>query len=73
MARMLTSSTGDQIPVHKPTNRTQTCTSLASNRAHIAVASDGSSQFDGVIQEVAVYNYVLPHSRILAHYEAGIH
>jgi hypothetical protein len=41
--------------------------------AHIAVASDGSAQFDGVIQEVAVYNYVLPHSRILAHYEAGIH
>jgi hypothetical protein len=42
--------------------------------AHIAVASDGqAAHFDGVIQEVAVYNYVLPQSRIVAHYEAGIH
>ena len=40
--------------------------------AHIAVANDGSAQFDGVIDEVAVYNYSLTPSRVLAHYEAGI-
>jgi hypothetical protein len=40
--------------------------------AHIAVASNGQAHFDGVIQEVAVYNYVLPQSTIVAHYEAGI-
>jgi len=41
--------------------------------AHIAEGSNGLYQFGGVIQEVAVYNYALPHKRILAHYEAGIH
>jgi hypothetical protein len=41
--------------------------------AHIAVASDGTTaHFDGVIDEVAVYNYALSEQRILAHYHRGI-
>lgn len=41
------------------------------NVAHIAVASDGSSHFNGIIDEVAVYNYALSAGRISTHYEVG--
>jgi hypothetical protein len=41
------------------------------NVAHIAIASDGSSHFNGVIDEVAVYNYALSSERIAVHYEVG--
>jgi hypothetical protein len=41
------------------------------NVAHIAIASDGSSRFNGVIDEVAVYNYALSSERISVHYEVG--
>jgi len=41
------------------------------NVAHIAVASDGSSHFNGLIDEVAVYNYALSAERISTHYEVG--
>jgi hypothetical protein len=39
--------------------------------AHIAVANDGTAHFDGVIDEVAVYNHALSAQRILAHYNIG--
>lgn len=39
--------------------------------AHIGAASDGGARFAGVIDEVAVYNYALTATQILAHYEAG--
>jgi len=42
-----------------------------SGPAHIAVASDGSVGFEGVIDEVAIYNKALSASRILAHYSVG--
>lgn len=42
-----------------------------SGPAHIAVASDGSSRFQGVIDEVAIYNKALSANKILAHYSAG--
>ena len=42
-----------------------------SGSAHIALASDGSSRFQGVIDEVAIYNKALPAGKILAHYSAG--
>jgi len=42
------------------------------NVAHIAVASNGTAHFNGIIDEVAVYNYALSADRIAAHYEAGI-
>jgi hypothetical protein len=41
------------------------------NIGHIAVANNGSSHFNGVIDEAAVYNYALPADRISAHYQAG--
>lgn len=41
------------------------------NVAHIAVGSDGSSHFNGVIDEVAVYNYALSAERIATHYAVG--
>ena len=41
--------------------------------AHIAVANDGTAHLNnGVIDELAVYNYALSPQRILAHYAAGL-
>jgi Concanavalin A-like lectin/glucanases superfamily len=39
--------------------------------AHIALDNEGSSHFDGTIDEVAVYNYALSAGRIRAHYQRG--
>lgn len=40
--------------------------------AHIAIGNDGTAHWNGILDEVAVYNYVLPFERIVAHYERGI-
>ena len=40
--------------------------------AHIAVANDGTAHFNGIIDEVAVYNYAISPQRVLAHYQTGI-
>ncbi|MFI5455559.1 MAG: LamG-like jellyroll fold domain-containing protein, partial [Isosphaerales bacterium] len=40
--------------------------------AHIGADSNGSSRFNGIIDEVAVYDHALTPDRIQAHYMAGI-